>query len=188
VSLLTEARYRAITGDTTTLASAVAEAVAEATDLLIDALGREVASAVRTERLQPTRDGWVWPSVVPITVAEGYTIDGYGLIGPFGPAWPDETGRVSITYTGGWVERTANPSATNRLPAYIERDLAYAASALIHAAPATASSTYPAGATSVRLGDAAVTFGPDGAPRAGTNVVTWSRRTLRHRNTTVRSV
>ncbi|MBP8949638.1 MAG: hypothetical protein KBG73_12420, partial [Candidatus Promineofilum sp.] len=34
---------------------------------------------------------------------------------------------VSVTYTGGWVERTANPSATNRLPVSLEYDLAHAA-------------------------------------------------------------
>jgi hypothetical protein len=186
MSLLTEARYRAITGDETTAASAISDAIDQAEELLADALGRELESAQRTERLRPTRDGFLWPTCTPITVATGYTIDGHGLRGPFGPAWPDETGRVSVTYTGGWVERTANTSATNRLPICIERDLAYAAAALITAPAITATSPYPVGATSVRLGDAAVTFGADGAPRRGSDVVVWSRRTLAYRASTLR--
>lgn len=179
--LVTVDRYRAITGDVATATVAVSAAIEDAEDLLADALGRELASAERTERLWPTRDGYLWPSCVPIT-ASTYTIDGNGLYGTFGPAWPDHTGAVSVTYTGGWVERTANPGAVNALPAYIERDLAFAAQRL--ATPET--NDYPVGATSVRLGDAAVTFGPDGAPRPGVDGVKWSRMTLRWRHSTMR--
>lgn len=186
MSLLTEARYRAITGDTTTAASAVEDAIEEAEAILADALQRELAEDERTEKLVPTRDGYLWPSCTPITVATGYMIDGYGLAGSFGPAWPDETGRVEVTYTGGWVERTANPSVTNRLPVCIERDLAYAAASIIVAEPVTTTSPYPVGATSVRLGDAAVIFGADGAPRRGSDTVVWSRRTLAYRARTIR--
>jgi hypothetical protein len=186
MSVVTVARYRALTGDTSTAASAVEDAIDEATDLLVDALGREVVHAERTERLEPTRDGWVWPTVVPITAAPGWTVDGYGLRGTFGPAWPDDNGRVEVTYSGGWVERTANPDAAHRLPAYIERDLAYAAHALVHAEPAATSSPYPDGAVSVSLGDASVTFGPDGPPSPSADLVTWSRRTLAWQNKTVR--
>lgn len=185
--LITVARYRAITGDSTTVTSAVSALVEEAEGLLVEALERDLAEATRTELLEPTRDGYLWPSCTPITAATGWTINGNGLIGTFGPGWPDQTGRVSTTYTGGWVERTANPTATNRLPAYMERDIAFAAYALGHNT-AAATPIYPVGATSVRLGDAAVTFGPDGAPRPGTDVVTWSRRTLSWRNRTVRSI
>lgn len=186
MSLVTIARYRAITGDTVTASALVDSAIDEATDLLVDALGREVAAAERTERLEPTRDGWLWPTVVPIVAAPGWTIDGYGLRGPFGPGWPDETGRIEVVYTGGWIERTANPSAANRLPAYIERDIAYAAHTLVHAEPATAASVYPKGATSVSLGDASVSFGPDGPPSPSADLVTWSRRTLAWASKTVR--
>ena len=164
MSLVTVARYRALTQDTATASALVEAAIDEATDLLVDALGRPVEQAQRTEMLEPTRDGWVWPTVVPLVAAPGWTIDGYGLRGPFGPAWPDVTGRVEATYIGGWVERTANPSAPNRLPAYIERDLAYGANALIFAPPAATATDYPKGATSVSLGDASVTFGADAAP------------------------
>jgi hypothetical protein len=156
-----------------------------AADLLADALDRELESAERTETLWPTRDGMLWPTCVPITACTSHTIDGDGLkYGAYGGTpWPDETEAQSVTYTGGWVERATNPTATNRLPAYIEADIAFAAQALI-GPPAQ----FPAGATSVRLGDASVTFGPDGAPRNGVDSVKWSRRTLRHRSTVTRGV
>ena len=180
--LLTVARYRAITGDTATDAVSVSAAIEEAEELLADALGRELEEADRTETLWPTRDGYLWPSCVPIVSATGYRIEGDGLVGTFGPGWPDETGAVSVPYRGGWVERTANPTAANRLPAYIERDLAFAAYALKDPTP----NTYPAGATQVQLGDASVSFGPGGAPRPGVDDVQWSRPTLRHRYRTTR--
>lgn len=182
--LLTAARYQAITGDKATNQIAVTAAVELATERLEDALGRELASAERTESLWPDRGGWLWPTVTPITACADYTIDGNGLIGVFGPGWPDETGRVPVTYTGGWVERSANPSAANRLPTYIEDDLAWATWALLH--PDTSATQYPAGATAVRLGDASVTFGPDGPPRPGTGIK-WSRRTLAHAARTIGS-
>jgi len=181
MSLLTDARYRTITGDNSSTTEDVATAIADATDLLADALDRELEEAERTETLWPTRDGYVWPTCVPIMVATGYTIDGDGLTGVLGPGWPDATGSVDVTYTGGWVERTANPNAANRLPSYIERDLALATQSLLAPSP----QQYPVGATSVRLGDAAITFGPDGAPRDA-NAVRWSRATLRHRSRTTR--
>lgn len=172
--IISLARYRVITGDSTTSDALATARIEEATELLEDALDRELAEASRTESLFPTRDGRLWPRCTPITSAGGWTIDGETLIGPFGPGWPNDTGRVSVTYTGGFVERTANPTATNRLPSYVERDIAFAALAL---APPTTSSV-PAGAVSVRLGDAAVTFGPNGAPAPGVGQVRWSRRTL----------
>lgn len=186
MALLTVVRYRAITGDTATSDGTVTARVEDAEDLLIDALGRELASEERTETMWPDRGGHLWPTCTPISIATGYTIDGHGLIGVFGPAWPDQTGAVSVTYTGGWVERSANPTAANRLPVYIEHDLAWATYALV--SPDTAAAQYPAGAVSVRLGDAAVAFGPDGPPRPGAAAVKWSRRTLRHRHSTVRGV
>lgn len=184
MSLVTIARYRAITGDTASHSVEVSAKLELAGELLADALDRELEEAERTETLWPTRDGWLWPSCVPLVSCASHTIDGDGLHGGvFGMTWPDETDAVTVTYTGGWVERSANPSAANRLPAYIEADIANAAQQLLGAGTASA---YPAGATSVRLGDAAVTFGPDGAPANGIDAVKWSRRTLRHRSSTVR--
>ena len=182
--LVTVLRYRAITGDTATPDIGVSAKVELAQELLADALGRELAEAERTETLWPTRDGYLWPTCTPIIDGGDYAIDGLGLRGTFGPGWPDTDGSIDVTYTGGWVERGANPTAPNRLPAYIEHDLAFAALAL--AGVDGNASQYPPGATSVRLGDAAVAFGPDGAPRGGSDAVQWSRRTMRHHASTVR--
>lgn len=191
MSLVTIATYQAITGDYDSDSPSVSARLEEAQELLEDALDRKLAHAEHTELLRPTRDGYFWPRVVPITAATGYTIDGDGLYGTVtGTRWPDDTGRVSVVYSGGFVERSANPTATNRLPAYIERDLCFAAFALAQNDPdnegrSITTAAYPAGATSVRLGDAAVTFGPGGPPRPE-DAIQWSRRTLRWRHSTTR--
>lgn len=177
--LITVASYQAITGDTATSAAAVTAKIERAEDLLGEALGRPdaIESAERTETMRVDRAGRLHPLAVPITVATGYTIDGNTL--EAGSPWPDQYGNVTVAYTGGWVERSANPSATNRLPAYIETDIAWAAYALLFPPPPP-TSILP-GATSVRLGDAAVNFGPDGPPRPGLTAIRWSRQTLKHR-------
>ena len=178
MSLVTVDRYRAITGDQATEGATVTARIERAVELLEDALDRPLASTERTERLYATRDGRLWPRATPITAAPGWEIDAdaMSLYGVFGPVWPGLDGSVSATYTGGWVERTANPSATNRLPACIEEDLAFAARQLGQ----TAQPPIPAGATSVALGDARVTFGPRGAPMSRTGI-RWSARTLGYR-------
>lgn len=181
--LVTVARYRAITGDETSVASAVEERITDATARLEERLDRPLAEAERSEAMYPGRDGRVYPHAIPITAAAGYTIDGYSLRGgwwslaapiddPLGTQIPPV-----ITYTGGWVERTANPTATNRLPVCIEEDLAWAAYALLHPATIDAS-VVPVGATSVRLGDAAIGYGPKGAPRPNHSGIVWSAATL----------
>lgn len=173
--IVTVARYQAITGDTATPSPTVSAKLELAQELLEDVLGRSLEHGTYTETLWPTRDGYVWPSVVPVTDPGSYTLDGDGLFGVFGPAWPGLTGAVSVTYAGGWVERSANQSATNRLPAVIETDLAMAAQVL---AGAGSVSDFPAGAKSVTLGDAAVTFATE-APRNAIDAVKWSKATLR---------
>lgn len=193
--LVTLTTYRTITGDTSSSESAVAEAVARAEEELAEALDRPLDEGLRTERMDPTRDGWLWPRATPITEVTdpaGWTINGIGLEpGGYG-GWPCRTS-VDVTYMGGWVERTANPAATNRLPICIEEDLAWRARAILQGADADGidPADIPAGATSVRLGDASVTFGPAGAPgsaagyeRAGRR---WSRRTLSYRYRVTRS-
>lgn len=174
--LITVASYQAITGDMASSSAAITAKVEMATDLLEDALGRPLASAERTETTRPDRLGRVYPLAVPITVAAGWTIDGNTLVD--GGLWPDQYGNIEITYTGGYVERSANPSATNRLPAYVETDLAWAVYTLLF--PPTLTGV-PAGATAVSLGDASVSFGPDGPPRPGLTAIRWSRQTLKHR-------
>jgi hypothetical protein len=178
--LVTVASYRRITDDSTTAEAVVTARLEEAIEALEDVLDRPLAEAERTERLYPTRDGRLWPKAVPVTDGGDYTVDGHALrsAAPFG-GWSgfvvgDES--VEVTYTGGWVERTANPTEGNRLPEYIERDLAWAAHRLEHQG---VTSQVPAGVISASLGDVALGWGPGGAP-GGTDALSsvWSRRTL----------
>lgn len=180
--LVTVERYRVITGDSSTAASAASAAIEDATALLSEDLGRPDAldSRVRTETMTVGESGRTRPLAVPVTVADGYTFDTAQLYGA-SPDSPlvvgfagDRPRTVSVVYTGGFVERTANPSAANRLPEYMERDLAWAAHALLRPGEA---SLAPAGATSVSLGDASVSYGPNGAGARSEVGVNWSRRT-----------
>jgi hypothetical protein len=179
--IVTVERYQAITGDTTTAASAVSARIEEAVDLLEEELDRPLEETERTEIMWPSRDGiWLWPRATPIMVAAGYKIEGNGLrsagLGWLGndPFLTDRT--VTVTYTGGWVERTANPAATNRLPVHIERDLAWVAYALGH--PNVIAQQIPAGASSVRLGDVAISFaGAAGSRTVDEMSIRWSQRT-----------
>ena len=185
--LVTTARYQVITGDTTTATASVTAAIEDATALLADELGRPDAlkSEERTETMQVGDGGQLRPLAVPVTVCAGYTFDTAAIFGgapdsvAFRGVFPDDLpNTVAVTYSGGWVERSANPSATNRLPTELEYDIAWAAHALVHPGLGAA---VPVGATSVSLGDAAVSFGAGGAPARGEAGVTWSRKTLRWR-------
>lgn len=181
--LVTVARYRVVTGDEATASGAVSAAIEDATSLLADALGRPEAlkSQARTETMRVDAGGLCRPLAVPVTVAAGFDFDTSAIYGaspdstPFRGLTADELpATVSITYTGGWVERTANAGAANALPAPMERDLIWAAHALCH--PPT--SAVPPGAVSVSLGDASVSYGPSGAP-SGADGFSWSRASLK---------
>ncbi len=179
--LVTVERYRQITGDGSTLAPLVTARIEQATERLEDDLGRPLAEAERTETLWPDRAGMLWPSCVPLVSAGGYTIVGDGLVStlPFGvPSIIDGSCSVDVTYTGGFVERTANPTAANRLPTCIEADLAWAARALAPPDASGIASQIPAGATEVQLGDARIRFGDGGAPSVSAANIVWSRQTL----------
>jgi len=189
MALVTFARYQAITGDIDTPEYLVSARIEYAVELLEDELARPLAAAERTEELWPTRDGRLWPTATPITDSGGYFVDGLALHASLFPAVFDFVGgttAVTVTYTGGWVERTANPVADNRLPTCIERDLAFAAMAL--ADPTAGSlSGLPAGVTAATVGDVSVTFGPGGAGAASESQVSWSDETLAYRYTRVGS-
>ena len=181
--LVTVLRYRAITGDQASSDEAVSARIEEATELLEGELGRPLEQAERTERMQPTRDGLLWPLATPILAADGYTIDGHALSGGSLVWWFDvasgsSTWAQDVTYTGGWVERTANPSSAFRLPVHIERDIAFAAQALGQTPTPLA---VPAGASSVSLGDASVTFKDGYHPDPADAGVSWSKETLGYR-------
>lgn len=183
MALVTVERYRAITGDQTSEASAVEERIEEATEELAEVLGRPLALGSYTETLYPTRDGMLWPRCTPITAAPGWSIDGYGLHG--GSSWP--VGSVfghtatSVTYSGGWTDET--------VPNCIARDIAQAAKTL---GPVDAAGIdVPKGAGAAKVGDVSVTFGPGGAPGSSIGdrlAAVWSRRTLAYRYRVERSV
>ena len=179
--LVTVLRYRAITGDQVTGDEAVSARIEEATELLEGELGRPLEQAERTERMQPTRDGLLWPLATPLVAATGYTIDGHALRGSFAFVYDfvsDSLTAPEVTYTGGWVERTANPDSAFRLLVHIERDIAFAAQALGRSSTPLA---VPAGASSVSLGDASVTFKDGYHPDPADTGVSWSSETLGYR-------
>lgn len=169
-------RYRVITGDDESAASAVSARIEEAQEMLEEYLDRPLDSDERTESLRPDRHGRLWPRATPITDGGDYEVNGLALVGgtPFTFGLVDPTTSVAVTYTGGWTADT--------LPSAIERDLAFAAYRLGHVAT-LGSTEYPEGAVSVRLGDAAVQFGPGGAGAVGTgdSDTWWSRRTRSYR-------
>lgn len=161
--LITQEFYVLVTGDTTTPSADVTEAVDEATTLVGDQLDRHLVSASRVEVVAIHRDGRAYPKAAPVTVAPaGAEID--PLMGGFALRWvtPDDVTVVTgywtqthppfatITYTGGYGEAFAAPPC----PRPLARCIAQLAHALAVGVPVSA----PAGATSVRLGDAGVTF------------------------------
>lgn len=178
--MITVERYQAITGDTSTDDEIVQQAIDDATAELEEYLDRPLVEAERTETLRPDRRGRLWPRATPLVSAEGYEIDGLALTGaaPFGSIGSpfDPATGVEVTYTGGWA-------TADDLPICIQRDLAMVAYRFAHpAAGMAALSEVPAGASSVRLGDAAVTFGPGGAGAAGAgSSAFWSRQTKGYR-------
>jgi hypothetical protein len=185
--IVTVATYREITEDTTTLDTLVSARLEDAVDRLEELLDRPLEQASRSELMIPMRDGTLMPRANPVIAApSGWIVDGNVLIGGVLIAWPDPLNPLipgpTLTYTGGWVERNANPNATNRLPWSIVEDLCWYAWHLGQTRR-TAAIAAPAGATSVRLGDAAVTFGPNGAPApsSAASRYCWSATTLAYR-------
>lgn len=161
MSVLTVARYRTITLDTTSGDAAVTAALADAETDVAEYLRRPLELAERTETLTISRDGRVYPSATPIVELlgddTGLTREGNVIVG----ASPDAAAFVwigtstaptaTITYRGGWDAAS--------LPKAVERAIAMGAYHAIHWDPALV----PAGATSARVGDAAVSFGAGGA-------------------------
>jgi hypothetical protein len=173
--MISVARYREITTDDASVGSAVEAWIAEAVTELEEYLDRPLDEDERTESMRPDRHGRLWPRATPIASAEGYTVDGFAIVAgtpllPVGSFLGPET-TVEVTYTGGWTEAT--------LPLAIQRDLALAAYRIGH--PSALTSDVPEGATSVRLGDAAVTYGPGGPGARADSSTWWSKRTRSYR-------
>lgn len=184
--LLTLATYRTTTGDLDTTSEAFATAAAEAQTLLEDALGRPglLESDERTESLELHGGGYVYPNATPVTDAPGLVVHDdiiYGatldVVDVVLIEWSSSAPqRAEVTYTGGFTTATA--------PGYMLRDLAFATWAVLHPDDLAASSAIPAGATSAKVGDVAISFGDGGAPGSDGRIgaaIGWSAETLRHR-------
>lgn len=196
--LVTAATYRDLTGDRNDSDANVVLRLTDAQERLEEDLDRvgHLEQSTHTEVLIPYRDGSLSPRATPITGAVGWSIDGDRLIlrwnslGVDVLAWYPNLG-PTVTYTGGYVERTANPTAPNRVPLCIVTDLCWCAWRLARPVDPVERTAYPAGATSVQLGDAAVTFGPGGAAELSADTLRgfrWSAKTMRYRWREGRSV
>lgn len=170
--ILTVQRYLELTGDLDNAPDAIERALVDAQAKIEKKLRRELESDERTETLYVKTNGRVYPSVTPVTDAGDYEIiDGGVVVGDFFQApinfISGQPSSIELTYTGGYEADT--------LPIDLEEAIADTAYDLLHAS----SSEYPAGATSIRLGDAAITFAkPVGTLRASVTdtIVRYQRR------------
>lgn len=153
--LITVADYRDLTGDLTTDDGAAEVAIVRAQKLLSEYLRRGITLEERTEPVQLV--GAIgYPRAVPVTNAGTYTIiDDYRIeIGELVYEWGQQVNHVRVTYTGGYDLDTA--------PETIKGAIAEMTRTIV----STTAMAIPGGASSVRLGDAAVTFskGYSGGP------------------------
>lgn len=161
MALVSLARYRVVTLDTTSDDAAVTAAIETAQELVEEYLRRELEEDERTETLLIAPNGRVYPSVTPIASLGGDDADLTVLseaivIGPAAdssPTWlrGESDPVATITYTGGYTDET--------VPASIERAIAFVAKDLL-VAPA---SDAPAGAVAVRVGDVSIDYGDGGS-------------------------
>lgn len=146
MAICSRAKYREITGDTTTSDADVDSALADAQEDLEEQTDRFYESATRTESLLLDKDGYVYPKALPVvsvSVPTVTTVDGNRvLIGSLINISEVVDTRVSVTYVGGY--------AAADLPFRLVKLVARMAYADIHFNPDT-----PSGATSVKVGDVA---------------------------------
>jgi hypothetical protein len=153
--------YRRITIDSVSTNTVISGALVEATGLVEEYLGRYLASTQRTEMLPMDSWGRVYPRAVPITAVatSGLVNRGHYLTGATGDEvtsflidWPAHSPVYStVAYTGGFTEAT--------LPRMIVRRICWEAYYILHAEPLA---DIPVDAPSAQIGDASVTFGPQG--------------------------
>jgi hypothetical protein len=167
--LVTVDRYQTITSDLSTASGAVASALTDAQLLLEERLGRPLEQDERTERarmFQERRGMAVYPQALPlISVSDpsGASIEGAAFVGGSPTSWADfawSDGYRDITYVGGYDPAETDPNEEDFLPRTLERAIAWAAYADLQSAAVTAS--LPAGVTSARVGDVALTWGGGG--------------------------
>jgi hypothetical protein len=194
MTLLSEARYRLITGDKDTAEAQVNQAAADAQSLLEDTLSRSVETGTYTENLPLISDPETgilacFPTVYPVvSTVDGLTVrfdTVYGASPVSSPVTPGDYGAIfplvaSITYTAGWDPTVTDRNDPTFLPGYVERDLAFVAYHLLRPAIVLA---VPVNALNARSGDAAVTYKDPQSP-AETGVV-WSKQTLSWKRRTI---
>lgn len=186
-SIVTVDDYRRITRDTTSTDDDVLAQLDSAEQLVAEYLRRpdRLAYGTYSDRLRlyvaENIDGGYegayvcYPPATPIESADGglTVLSPRSVAGAFPDGGPFLEGIIgqgvqpyaTVTYTGGWTVET--------LPETIRREIALTA----RTALSTSTST-PVGATSVQLGDAAVTYGTAGAPLAG-DLTAASKKILR---------
>jgi hypothetical protein len=140
-------------------------------------LDRKLSLDTHTERLhvvpEPgTGTHVVYPSSVPlVSVVGDGSIQGNAIRGVTADGGVHSLGDwATVTYLGGFTPDT--------LPVAIRRDICAAARQLLET---QVTSNIPAGATSVRSGDVAISFGPGGATAPAAGAFEWSADTLRWR-------
>jgi hypothetical protein len=162
VTILTLAKYRALTGDSTTDDAVVEAMLPVAQDVAELELGRagllEAGDHTETLDVWSGDSGpWAAPTAVPLAddeplrIAPGVTrLKAQGFVGWSGyhGARPTWVARATITYSGGYDSATA--------PASLLLGLARVTRSLLGADPALAG--VPAGAKSVTVGDASISF------------------------------
>lgn len=150
--------YRDITGDTTTPAETLAGRLLRAQRKVEAHLRRPLALDLRTERVRLRHHrgyglfggGWAaYPAATPVVSAVGLTVEGSALLGASGAWlswWDDGEQYADVSYVGGWTALT--------LPEPILEAICRLAALGGRPSPV------PAGATSVRNGDVAITYAP----------------------------
>lgn len=156
-------QYRRFTNDLSTEDYKVTQALTDAQSEIEEFCQREFESATRTETLRLYANGRVYPKAFPISTVDsmpGSIIDGWAIllgygyqyatnVNPFVSGFGSDTWawqpQVTVTYTGGY--------AANELPPAMIRAAAQVAYDLLHP---VALDGVPAGVTSVRVGDAAM--------------------------------
>lgn len=191
MSVVTIDQYRAITHDDSSDDATVQDNLDQIEAIVEDFLDRPLALAERTEECIVYPKGRLFPDVTPIiSVASpaglinrgGYRLDGAVPFYDFliEPLTYEDTrirrgeNRVELTYTAGWTDAT--------IPETMKRMIARLAQRLNQAGT---TAQFPAGATSVSLGDASISFAvPTGEageldtllPGATRTLKKWKRR------------
>lgn len=151
MALLTSTQYQQLLGSLLPAPTGFASAQAVVVASLERALNRQLESGVRTETLTAYSDGVVYPSAVPVTNAGDLETDGRAI-------YTGQTGRVTVTYTGGFTPFEATTGTP--LPADLALAIAYGIRTYLDTKGGS-TSTAPTGVQSLTVGgEYSVTYQP----------------------------